>query len=234
MKGKFLSTGLVKVKRYDAFFCLLEMSSDANSQNLLDAKSKKTDWNQCATCQENKNESLQCPADSKCQSDVGAGYKTLATNLVKVGGKYTRSCSTSTNYPATCFICDGADTRNKVLHQVSTLGLDSRVRECATALHDKKLLAKLSGGDLVALEEKYHAPCLAMLYKRAKAVRYTDDDEEEIIQKPEGIVLAELVAYIEESRICSTTELPVFKLADLASKYESRLQQLGCSASTRN
>ena len=166
MKGKFISTGLVKVKRYDAFFCLLEMSSDANSQNLLDTKSKKTDWNQCAICQENKNESLQCPADSKCQSDVGAGYKTLATNLVKfsdlgclpvqidlsrldeggkgieetfrknnarwhrscyscfnstkvkraekrsmnvdndngVGGKYTRSCSTSTTYPATCFI----------------------------------------------------------------------------------------------------------------------------------
>ena len=243
----------------------------------------------------NKNESLQCPADSKRQSDVGAGYKTLASNLVKfsdlgclpvqidlsrldeggkgieetfrknnarwhricyscfnstkvkraekrsmnvdndngVRGKYTRSCSTSTNYPATCFICDGADTRNKVLHQVLTLGLDSRVRECATALHDKKLLAKLSGGDLIALEAKYHAPCLAMLYKRAKAVRYTDDDEEEILQKPEGIVLAELVAYIEESRICSTTELPVFKLADLASKDESRLQQLGCSASTR-
>ena len=295
MKGKFVSTGLVKVKRYDAFFCFLEMSSDANSQNLLDTKSKKTDWNLCAICQENKNESLQCPADSKRQSDVGAGYKTLATNLVKfsdlgclpvqidlsrldeggkgieetfrknnarwhrscyscfnstkvkraekrsmnvdndngVGGKYTRSCSTSTNYPATCFICDGADTRNKVLHQVLTLGLDSRVRECATALHDKKLLAKLSEGDLVALEAKYHAPCLAMLYKRAKAVRYTDDDEEEILLKPEGIVLAELVAYIKESRICSTTELPVFKLADLASKYESRLQQLGCSASTR-
>ena len=112
-----------------------------------------------------------------------------------VGGKYTRSCSTSTNYPATCFIRDGADTRNK----------DSRVRECATALHDKKLLAKLSEGDLVALEAKYHAPCLAMLYKRAKAVRYTDDDEEEILLKPEGIVLAELVAYIEESRICSTS-----------------------------
>jgi len=71
-----------------------------------------------------------------------------------------------------------------------------------------------------------------MLYKRERAVSYTDE-ESEIVQKPEGIVLAELVAYIEESRLSSTAELPIFKLADLANKYESRLKQLGDSTSTR-
>ena len=38
------------------------------------------DWNKCALCQEDKDEPLQCPANSK-RSDVGSGYKTLAANL---------------------------------------------------------------------------------------------------------------------------------------------------------
>ena len=36
---------------------------------------------------------------------------------------------------------------------------------------DEELLAKLTAGDLVALEAKYHAPCLASLYKKAERVK---------------------------------------------------------------
>lgn len=32
--------------------------------------------------------------------------------------------------------------------------LDARVRECTTLLNDEKLLAKLGGGDLIALEAR--------------------------------------------------------------------------------
>ena len=39
---------------------------------------------------------------------------------------------------------------------VSTLGLDDQLQECATLLNKERLLAKLSGGDLIALEAKYH------------------------------------------------------------------------------
>jgi len=42
----------------------------------------KTDWNLCVVCQESKAETLQCPADSK-RSDVGAGCKTLAENILQ-------------------------------------------------------------------------------------------------------------------------------------------------------
>ncbi|KAK3703668.1 hypothetical protein QZH41_011790 [Actinostola sp. cb2023] len=81
---------------------------------------------------------------------------------------------------------------------------------------DQQLLTKLScGGDLVALEAKYHATCLAKLYRKAQTSSYDDNGEEKIV-RPEGIALAELVAYIEEST------LTIFKLADLAKAYKSR------------
>ena len=36
---------------------------------------------------------------------------------------------------------------------------------------DEELLAKLSAGDLVALEAKHLTPCLALLYKKAERVK---------------------------------------------------------------
>lgn len=42
----------------------------------------KTNWQNCAICQDATSEALQCPADTK-RSDVGAGYKTLAGNIEK-------------------------------------------------------------------------------------------------------------------------------------------------------
>ena len=94
-------------------------------------------------------------------------------------------------------------------------------------LRVEKLLAKLSAGDLVALEAKYHAPCLASLYKKAERVKEEGEEDETSPRLPEGIALAELVSFIEESRMVSTAELPVFKLAELVDKYTSRLKQLG-------
>ena len=94
-------------------------------------------------------------------------------------------------------------------------------------LQDEKLLAKLSAGDLVALEAKYHAPCLASLYKKAERVKEEGEEDETSPRLPEGIALAELVSFIEESRMVSTAELPVFRLAELVDKYTSRLKQLG-------
>lgn len=54
-----------------------------------------------------------------------------------VGGKFTRSNASvhSENTSPACFICDECDGR--ALHNVSTLGLDDRVRECATLLNDE-------------------------------------------------------------------------------------------------
>ena len=99
--------------------------------------------------------------------------------------------------------------------------------KCAMVLQDEKLLAKLSAGDLVVLEAKYHAPCLAPLYKKAERFKQEGEEDETSPRLPEGIVLAELVFFIEESRMVSTAELPVLILSELVDKYTSRLKQLG-------
>ena len=61
-----------------------------------------------------------------------------------------------------CFFCEKpeAEEGTSSLHNVSTFELDTRVRQCAYQLQDQRLLAKLSGGDLIAQEAKYHLQCL--------------------------------------------------------------------------
>lgn len=89
-------------------------------------------------------------------------------------------------------------------------------------LGDTELLAKLSPGDMVALEATYHTKCLVGSYNRArkaKAEGLKGTDQKEITS---GIVFAELVMYIEETRLDGDTA-PVFKLADLAQLYNSRI-----------
>ena len=57
------------------------------------------------------------------------------------------------------------------LHDVATFQADKRVRSCATLLGDTELLGRLSAGDMVALEAKYHTKCLLGLYNNARKVR---------------------------------------------------------------
>ena len=51
------------------------------------------------------------------------------------------------------FFCD--DTTGN-LAKAETVSLDSHVRQIAEVLRDTKLLAKLSGGDMVAIDAQYH------------------------------------------------------------------------------
>ena len=50
-----------------------------------------------------------------------------------------------------CFFCDETDNLRN-LHAASTFEVDQKVRKCAEALKDSKLLAKLSAGDMIAIE----------------------------------------------------------------------------------
>ena len=84
-----------------------------------------------------------------------------------VPGKRTRSLSSeATTSDASCFFCGESGT--ETLHGVATYQVDTRVRKCAVQVGDNELLARLSMGDMVALEAKYHSKCLLALYYRAK------------------------------------------------------------------
>jgi hypothetical protein len=67
-----------------------------------------------------------------------------------------------------CFLCE--EEAQASTRQAMTMQLDERLHKCAQALNDGKLLTKLSGGDVVAHEMKYHPTCLAILYNRERAV----------------------------------------------------------------
>ena len=57
----------------------------------------------------------------------------------------------SKNFTDKCFVCDETDNSN-VLNSCQTLYLGMQVRKISQELADTKLLAKLSEGDMVALE----------------------------------------------------------------------------------
>lgn len=67
------------------------------------------------------------------------------------------------NFIQSCFFCGLNDDQTE-LHQCRTLEIHKRVKKFATVLGDSKLLAKLSEGDMVAIESKYHKHCLIKFY----------------------------------------------------------------------
>ncbi len=143
-----------------------------------------------------------------------------------------RPSSTEANASkASCFFC-GQSAGSAGLHEASTFQIDRRVRESAALVEDTLLLARLSMGDMVALEAKYHAKCLLALYNRARKVKTDAQQGTDREREISGIVVAELVMYIEETRL-ETSTAPVFKLADLAHLYMSRMEQLGFVSDTR-
>ena len=107
------------------------------------------------------------------------------------------------------------------MSKASTFEIDANVRQCALKLEDKPLLAKLSAGDLIAQDAQYHPQCLVSLYNKARETKSSEESDMDTVNH--GIVLAELVSYIEDT--CTDDLVPhVFKLTDL---YSTRLKQLG-------
>lgn len=146
------------------------------------------------------------------------------------------SSSAASDADIRCFFCDekeGFIPSNK-LWQVRTFEVDARVRQCAAELQDADLLAKLAKGDMIAVEAHYHSGCLISLYNRAKAERRASAstsndqqrDENDATNQTEGIVLGELIAYIDDVR-CNQAIEPVFKLSELNKLYMCKLAQLG-------
>ena len=87
-------------------------------------------------------------------------------------------------------------------------------------------------GDMVAMEAKYHSKCLLALYYRAKTTVHRSRPETDHEGVMSRIVLAELVLYIEETHLEEGTA-PVFRLADLAKLYTTRMEHLGVALCTK-
>ena len=112
------------------------------------------------------------------------------------------------------------------LHRASTLEIDRKVRESARKLERDDLLAKLSAGDMVAIDALYHAKCLSSLYNDVRTLENKSNSDENAPLNLHGLAFASLVSHVEDYR--NSDEIaPVFKLADLVKLYTTRLQDLG-------
>ena len=83
---------------------------------------------------------------------------------------------------------------------------------------------------MIAIEAKYHSKCLAALYNKARSAKqvYSESDYSHL----HGIAFAELIAFMEDFHM-EQNNSPVFKLADLAKLYKTRLKELGGSTKSR-
>ena len=120
-----------------------------------------------------------------------------------------------------CFFCKNPDDKND-LRKVSSLSLHDRVNEAARKIGDAELLAKMSGGDMIALNAMYHLKCLTNLYRKADAVDHSSEETYNCkIAKAQAF--QELADYIEEHRGSGV----ILMMTDLKTLYENRLASLG-------
>ena len=95
----------------------------------------------------------------------------------------------------------------------------------AKELQDTALLARIEGGDLIALEAKYHLPCLTKLRNQHRSLLKKDQnstDGQNEVKKKQARAFSELVSYVENAVEDGTF---CFKLADLRHLFENRLQE---------
>ena len=117
--------------------------------------------------------------------------------------------------PDVCFFCDEKGVES--LHLSETEDVGQAVRRAATALSDRKLLAKLANTDMVAQRSKYHTKCLVTPYNREDILARQSFSDKDPYLSLKAIAMAELISYVEDSRepdIC-----PVFHLSDLSKMY---------------
>ena len=128
------------------------------------------------------------------------------------------------------FFCEEKDGPLN-LHSASTMDIDKNVRECAGLLNDRKVIAKLSAGNMIATEAKYHTKCLVTFYNRARPLKQkatksvSDEDSTTDLEK---LAFAELLAYIEEH--LEFEKPAIITLSDLVAFYTCKPKELGaCS-----
>ena len=70
-------------------------------------------------------------------------------------------------FTTTCLFCD-KDDRDMKLHLCQIFQVQRMIEEIAQEIGDTKVFAKLSAGDMIAIEAKYHCKCLAAYYKKKR------------------------------------------------------------------
>ena len=123
-----------------------------------------------------------------------------------------------------CFFCEKPGEN---LIKAETPNIDKRVRSYAEGLGDRKLIAKLSAGDMVAIDAMYHLKCLTKLGNNHRSLerRNKKGKTQNYNTSHDALVFAEIVAYIEEQKQVLDC-IPIFYLRKLSNMYVYRLAEL--------
>ncbi len=119
------------------------------------------------------------------------------------------------------------NTSSDHLHSCSTIELDKELKQMALELQDTWLMSRIFGGDIIAIEAKYHLNCLVSFKNRYRSMQRehasenSSNTEERVLQ---ARAFSDLILNIEDS-IRNGTYL--FKLKDLFNMFTNRLQALG-------
>lgn len=128
-----------------------------------------------------------------------------------------------------CIFCDeNCDSGN--LHEFRSLVVEQKAQESTKKLEDSLLLAKISGGDLLAIEAKYHIDSLTKFRNKyclvkTKEESIDDDTMNEMLNESHAFV--EPTTYRENS--VDKGKL-IFKLSELPSMYIVHLKD--CDSKT--
>ncbi len=140
------------------------------------------------------------------------------------GTRKSKRTSVGIQDQASCIFCSVASGK---LHNCTTLTLDHDLRQMATDLQDTRLLARISGGDLVAIEAKYHFNCLSAYKSKHRSVQRAEADNSNHsndIKIIEAQAFAELLSHMETN---VETGNFIFRLSELHFLYQERLHDLG-------
>ena len=90
---------------------------------------------------------------------------------------------------------------------------------------DARLIAKLSEGDMMATEAKYHKKCLTNLYNNLKLKRNSAKGAKEQLREIEIKALEDVVKYVKDTIKASQLDgsTPVFQQKSLADLYKDRI-----------
>uniref|UniRef100_UPI00358E26DF uncharacterized protein isoform X2 n=1 Tax=Myxine glutinosa TaxID=7769 RepID=UPI00358E26DF len=123
-----------------------------------------------------------------------------------------------------CIFCKHDDGE---LHEFRTPNAETSIRSMVRDLEDTELLSRIEGGDLVALEAKYHLACITRYRNHHRSVMKQKQDAcdgSNELKRIQARVFVELVTYIENSVVDG---ILYFKCSALRHMYEKRLQDLG-------
>ena len=134
----------------------------------------------------------------RAQKRIQDQGKKCLDNQNESSSKLRRSTEAS-NDQSKCFFC-GESAGKEALHEASTFQLDKNVRRAATLIGDMELLGRLSAGDMVALEAKYHTIAYQSFTIVRELAKNNADNETNKDATISGIVYTEFVMFLEKVR----------------------------------